>query len=685
VEPIYLAGLTLPAATGKPGHHREKENDMTIATGGTATLVAASHPLDPLTEGEILSTTAILKASGRLTPRMRIMAYSLHEPPKGAVLAWSSDQPLSRAVDVVIRDHERRLTVEALVSLTEGKVAAWRERGDVQPALTYPEVFAAQEAALADPTFQQALARRGISDPGQVVLFPWTAGNWGPEDDPEKGRLIRLQATVSQGPEDNYYARPLEGLLVTVELDSMAVRVDDFGAVPVPRHSGNYTTAGIAEAGNVPHFPAGVRQDLRPIEITQPEGVSFQVEGHQVTWQKWRFRIGFTPREGLVLYLVEYFDQGRWRPILYRASLSEMYVPYGDASPTHNFKNVCDTGEVGIGVLANSLELGCDCLGVIHYFSACVNDAEGQPLPIANAICMHEEDFSLLWKHLEYNADGSTRAEVRRSRRLVVSMIATVGNYEYGYYWYLYQDGSIQFEVKLTGIIAPAAIAPGEQPVSGTLVAPGLYGPNHQHYFNVRLDWMLDGLENTVVEVNCEPLPLGPENPRGNAWTARETVLSTEREAQRTIEPRSARYWKVINPKQRNAVGSSIGYKLVPGANAFPFFHQGSAQWERGGFVRNHLWVTAYDERERYAAGDYPNQRAGGDGLPAYVQQNRPLVGTNVVTWYTFGSNHVVRPEDWPVMPVDALGFSLKPVGFFDGSPALDVPPPAAHCEHHMA
>ncbi len=659
---------------------------MSITQGAPGGLQqGARHPLDPLTAGEIELATRILTTSGRITPRVRIMAYSLHEPQKSDVLTWQAGQPIARAVDVVIRDHERRLTIEALVTLADERVAAWRERRDVQPALTYPEVFAAQEAALADPAFLQALARRGIADPGQVVLFPWTAGNWGPEDAPERGRLIRLQATVSHGPEDNYYARPLEGIVVTVELDTMGVRVDDFGAVPLPTHSGNYTAAGIREPGNVPYFPAGARLDLKPIEIAQPEGVSFQVDGQQVTWQKWRFRVGFTPREGLVLHLIEYFDQGRWRPILYRASLSEMYVPYGDASPTHNFKNVCDTGEVGIGVLANSLELGCDCLGVIHYFDACVNDAEGQAVVLANAVCMHEEDFSLLWKHLEYNPDGSTRAEVRRSRRLVVSMIATVGNYEYGYYWYLYQDGSLQFEVKLTGIIAPAAIAAGEQPVSGGLVAPGLYGPHHQHFFNVRLDWMLDGPENSVVEVNCEPLPLGPENPRGNAWAARETLLASESVAQRTIEPRTARFWKVINPRRPNAVGEPVGYKLVPGANAFPFFHQGSAQWERGGFVRAHLWVTPYDERERYAAGDYPNQRAGGDGLPAYVQQNRPLVGTNVVTWYTFGSNHVVRPEDWPVMPVDALGFFLKPAGFFDGSPALDVPPPRDHCDSHSA
>ena len=463
--------------------------------------------------------------------------------------------------------------------------------------------------------------------------------------------------------------------MVTVELDRMAVRIEDHGVVPVPARAGNYTPDGIKASTNSPSFPAGPRADLKPIVIIQPEGSSFHVEGHQVTWQKWRFRVGFTPREGLVLHLLAYQDRGHFRPILYRASLSEMYVPYGDPTPAHHFKNVFDAGEVGIGVLANSLELGCDCLGAIHYFDTCVNDAQGTAMVLANAICLHEEDVGILWKHLEYNEDGSTRAEVRRARRLVISSISTVGNYEYGFYWYLYQDGTIQYEVKLTGIIAPAAIAPGEQPVSGTLVAPDLYGPHHQHYFNVRLDTMIDGLENSVVEVNCEPLPWGPANPRGNAWIARETEFATERTAQRSIEPRTSRYWKVINRSALNSLGQATGYKLMPDKNAFPFFAEGSPQWERGGFVRNHLWVTAYDPAERYAAGDYPNQQQGHDGLPAYVQKNRSLTQTDLVVWYTFGSNHVVRPEDWPVMPVETVGLTLKPSGFFDGNPALDVPP----------
>jgi primary-amine oxidase len=233
----------------------------------------------------------------------------------------------------------------------------------------------------------------------------------------------------------------------------------------------------------------------------------------------------------------------------------------------------------------------------------------------------------------------------------------------------------------LTGIIAPAAISPGVQPVSGTLVAPGLYGPNHQHYFNVRLDLMVDGLHNSATEVNCEPIPWGEGNPRGNTWVARETLLETESYAHRTIEPRTSRYWKIVNPSSLNLLGQPVAYKLMPEKNAFPLFAEGSPQWQRGGFTSAHFWVTAYDPAERYAAGDYPNQQQGGDGLPAYVQKNRSLEKTDLVVWYTFGSNHVVRPEDWPVMPVETVGFQLKPEGFFDGNPTLDVPPPMEHCQ----
>ncbi len=626
------------------------------------------HPLDPLSAEEVARATAILRDERGLPERVRFATVELREPPKAVVLGHRPGQAFEREVFVAVLDPADGKTYEALVSLTAGRVTDWRHVPDVHPAIMLEEMMECEAACKRDPRWQAAMRRRGIEDFDLVMVEPWSAGYYGLEHDDGR-RIVRALMWVRAHPTDNGYAHPVENVIAVVELNRMEVlAVEDYGVVPVPTEPGNYT----------PDAVGPLRTDLKPIEIHQPEGVSFEVDGHEVRWQKWRFRIGFTPREGLVLHTVSYADGGRERPVLYRASVADMVVPYGDPRPGYFHRNAFDIGEYGIGLLANSLKLGCDCLGVIRYFDAVLADNRGNPLVIENAVCMHEEDVGILWKHL----DGRLgTAEVRRSRRLVVSFIATVGNYEYGFYWYFYQDGSLQLEVKLTGILSNGALPPdGSVPPWGEIVAPGLYGPIHQHFFIVRLDTQIDGLENTVYEINTEADPPGPANPHGNAFRATATPLRRESEAQRLIDPFRARSWKIVNPNVKNAYGLPVGYRLVPGDNTLPFAQPDSTILQRAAFMTRHLWVTAYDPAERYATGDYPNQHRGGAGLPEYVAQDRPIENTDIVVWYTFGHHHVARPEDWPVMPVATIGFTLKPSGFFDRSPALDVPPPPAHC-----
>jgi primary-amine oxidase len=333
-------------------------------------------------------------------------------------------------------------------------------------------------------------------------------------------------------------------------------------------------------------------------------------------------------------------------------------------------------GEYGMGACANSLELGCDCVGLIRYLDAHLCTSRGEPLTIRNAICVHEEDYGILWKHTDRRLPD--RPEVRRSRRLVVSSVSTVENYEYGFYWYLYQDGSIQFEVKLTGILSLGAAPPGETPPHGALVAPQLYAPNHQHFFNVRLDLDLDGCANSVYRVDVVPDPVDDRNPFENAFRAQATLLKTEKAARGHVHLESARTWKVVNPAVRNAVGEPVGYRLLPGDTAFPFASPNAWWRQRAGFVDYHVWVTPYRPDERHGAGDYPNQSRGGDGLVRWTEQDRSLEETDVVLWYTFGHTHLPRPEDYPVMPTAYIGFTLKPSGFFGQNPASDVPPSAA-------
>jgi primary-amine oxidase len=640
----------------------------------------ADHPLSSLTAEEIDASVEVLRRDGRIGPQTRVHSVMLREPAKEFVLGYRAGQAIDREVVIILRDRARRLTIEALVSLSSGEIRSWVERDDVQPPITISELMQCEETIRADPEWQAAMRRRGFEDFERAMVDPWPTGYNGPNDAPDKGRTLRGLTWVRRDAQDNGYARPVENLVVEFDLDQMKVlEVADFGVVPIPPRSANYSTEALADPDNIPHIPEGPRQDLKPLDIVQTDGPSFTVQGNQVEWQKWRLRVGFTQREGLVLHLVEYRDQGRWRPIIYRASLSEMFVPYGDPNPNHYRKNVFDMGEFGLGIWTNSLELGCDCLGEIRYLDAVTADDDGKAIPIKNAICLHEEDAGILWKHLDFR---SGTVEVRRSRRLVVSSIATVGNYEYGFYWYLSQDGSIDYEIKLTGVISNGSIADGERPTHGTMVAPGVYGPNHQHFFNVRLDMMVDGVENTVYEVDAEADPAGAANPSGNAWRAKATPLRSEREAQRSIDPLVGRYWKIANPSIKNAYGDNVAYKLVPGDNVGSFYQPGAHGLNRAGYIAKQLWVTAFDPDEMHAAGQYPNQSAGGAGLPEYVNADRPLEGTDLVLWYTFGAHHVVRPEDWPIMPVVRIGFGIRPAGFFDFNPALDVAPPEA-CHHH--
>ncbi len=459
------------------------------------------------------------------------------------------------------------------------------------------EIAECEIAVKAHPDFRAAIAKRGITDLDLVVVDPWAIGNFGVKA--EAGiRLSRCLCYLRAVAKGNFYARPIDGLVPVVELNKMTVlRIEDQGGVSVPPDPGEYAKAFI------PKF----RDDIQPLHITQPDGPSFQVKGHHVCWQKWQFRIGFTPREGLVLYPLGYEDEGgHWRPILYRASMSEMVVPYGDPRSPHYRKNAFDLGEHGIGMLANSLKRGCDCVGEIVYFDAVLTNSRGDVSIIDHAICLHEEDYGILWKHTDWRLD---EVEVRRSRRLVISFIATVDNYEYGFFWYLYQDGTIQYEVKLTGILLCAALS--DTPQYGTLVAPELNALNHQHFFNMRLDFDVDGRANSVYEVNTEAAPMGPDNPYGNGFFATSTLLPTEQAAQRTIDPFTARYWKITNPTALNRLGQAVGFKLIPGDNALPFAHPDAPILKRAGFMTKHLWVTPYQADERYAAGDYPNQHAG--------------------------------------------------------------------------
>ena len=622
------------------------------------------HPLEPLSAAEVEVAARLLKSVPGYTPDTRVISIMLREPAKYLVHNSNGDFPAREAAAVLL-DNSTNAVSSVVLNLTTSKVTRIElAPAGAQPTLSIDEQVECEQAVIHSAEFQTILKKRyGIENPDLLMVDIWSAGYYGEEEERTR-RLVRPLCFLRSEPGDNGYARPIEGLRPVVDLNTMKViRVEEYGDWPLPPESCNYA------ASRVPNQRTGIQ----PLAITQPDGPSFTLDGHNIEWQNWKFVIGFNAREGLTIHHVRYQDQGRDRSILYRGSLTEMVVPYGDPNPTQVRKNAFDVGEYGMGMCANSLRLGCDCLGHIEYLDAHLCDSRGRAFTIPNAICIHEEDYGILWKHTDRRLPDAP--EVRRSRRLVVSSVSTVENYEYGFFWYFYQDGNIQFEIKLTGILSLGAFRDGEQPKHGAVIAPRLYAPNHQHFFNMRLDFDIDGLTNTVQQLDIAADPLDDSNPFENAFHVDVTELTSEAAARARLDLGSARTWRIVNPAVTNKVGEPVGYKFIPGDNSIPFASQNAWWRKRAGFVEHHVWITPYHEEEKYAAGDYPNQSQGGDGLPRWTACDRPIANEDVVFWYTFGHTHIPRLEDYPVMPTAYIGFLLKPNGFFEQNPAIDVPP----------
>jgi primary-amine oxidase len=633
-------------------------------------MTADPHPLEAATAGEYLAGREIMAAAGLLADPVRFAYYGLEEPPKAEVLRGSASNhgAADRRLRAFLLNLKTGESLDVVVSLTGRSVVSARvvdTAAEGQLPIVDSEYHLVEAVVAADPAWQAAMARRGLTDMSKIRIAPITAGNYRSPAEHDERRMVRVLGFLQAGEHDLAWAHPVDGLTAHVDLtEKKVLGVYDEFQLPVPAESGDYDD---------PAVRGPERTGLRPIQITQPEGPSFTLDGHLLRWQGWSLRVGFDLREGLTLHQISLNE----RPVIYRASIPEMVVPYGDPRFRY-WQAYFDTGEYLVGKWVNSLELGCDCLGEIAYLDAVVTGETGEPQTVRNAVCVHEEDAGILWKHTDI-FNGS--AQSRRQRRLVVSFFTTVGNYDYGFYWYFYLDGTIECEVKMTGVVFTAGHPGGDYPHS-TEVAPGLGAPVHQHLFCARLDMTVDGLSNAVDEVDVAGWPAGPGNPYGNAIEQRVTRLSSSAGAARPGDAARGRVWRVVSGERANRFGQPTAYTLCPQPNPSLLAAPGSPLAARAAFATKALWVTRYDPSQRYPAGDFVNQSRGGGGLPAYAAADLDIDGQDIVLWHTFGPTHVVRLEDWPVMPVARTGFTLRPTGFFDRNPTLDVPAPSGQSGH---
>jgi primary-amine oxidase len=623
----------------------------------------AAHPLDPLSPAEYQRTAAILRRDQGITDSWRFASIELKEPAKAAVKAWKPGDAVPRRSLSVLWDRQTNQTYEAVVDVAGDRIDSWTHQPGVCANFTVDEYHEVDQALHEHPEVLARLAARGITDPSLVLFDVWTYGKAVMPEQWHDRRLGWCDLWMRATPDGNPYAHPISGLKIIVDMNTLEVlEIEDHHDHGLPEVDGEYD----------PRI-RGTQQrtDLKPLEINQPEGVSFTVEGNELKWQNWSLRLGFNHREGPVIYQVAFDDHGTRRDIAYRMSFAEMVVPYRDPGFDHYRRTAFDIGEWGLGYMTTSLELGCDCLGEIVYVDAVVPDSRGEPVVIPRAVCLHEEDSAVLWKHV----DAETGAQVRRMRRMVVSTHVTVANYEYLVYWRFYQDGNIECEVRATGLMVTTPMEnDGDSSPYGTTVDRRTYAPFHQHFIVAKLDLDIDGEVNTVVEVDSVAATISDDNPYGLALSTETTTIEAENQSARDFNWETQRVWKVINPAKVNRHGSNTAYKLVPGAAIPSLLDPSSPVYARAPVIAHTVWVTAHDDAERWPAGDYPTQSSEDTGITRWIAQDAPLVGTDVVLWYVFGIHHITRIEDWPIMPVDIISFWLKPFGFFDQNPSLDAP-----------
>ncbi|KAF1816027.1 hypothetical protein P152DRAFT_408554 [Eremomyces bilateralis CBS 781.70] len=638
------------------------------------------HPLSPLSAAEIQSAASLIHALFPATVDLHFKTITLHEPPKASVLPFLAAErsgdptpslPRHAFVNYYIRNTNR--LHEAIVELSSASVVQNKllPKNYHAPADS-EELIDLEKIALADPSVQAAIAKLQLPEGTVVVLDPWIYGSDGVDDDERMHQCLMYMRDPSNSEEvdSNYYALPLPISPVMSAVDHRVVRVD---VVPTGRDNA------IKELGKTTVYPANeylpeyqtLRTDLKPLQMVQPEGASFTVteagETSVLEWQKWRMRVGFNMREGPVLHDISY----EGRPLFYRVALAEMNVPYADPRSPFHRKSAFDLGDVGAGLMANNLKLGCDCLGSIHYLNSVLSDTKGKPLPMENVICIHEQDGGIGWKHTNFRTG---RAAVVRQRQLVVQTIMTVANYEYIVAFIFNQAGEFTFEVRATGILSTQPIDEGLSVPWGTVVHPGVLAVHHQHIFSLRVDPHLDGQSNRVVYDEASPMPKSDFNPHGNGYEVHTTPITQS--GGYDLDPLRNRLFKIQNAGVKNPInGLPVAYKIVPPPFQFTLSDPSSFNHKRAEFSDHNIYVVKYVDHELYPGGQYTNQSRGGTGVRSWANRKENVLDEDLVVYVQMGINHVPRIEDFPVMPVETLQCHFKPVNFFTKNPAMDVPP----------
>jgi len=620
----------------------------------------AANSFDDLSANEIKQVVKLIKDSGKFSDEVRFPVVRTQEPKKSDwLLGQNTDQRIAYAA---IFDFKKTMMTEVLVDLKNNKIISTKDLPNIRPPIVTDEYILARKIIREDPRWQEAIKRRGL-DPNDVTVDLWAPGLLGPAETKPDQRLIRGIAFMKKDTK-NIYSRPVEGIVATADLVQKKVtEIWDEEMAPVAPAS--------KELNKEAYAPLVAK--LKPLTIKQSDGPSFKINGQEITWHNWKFRYSMNPLNGLQLLHLRYTTEGVDRSVIYKISLSEMLVPYGTTGKTWTFRNAFDVGEYGLGKGLHPLVKGQDVPdNAVLLESAIANDSGDEPYKI-NGAAIYERPAGILWKHRnQENGD----VNLRKARQLVLTFMTAVGNYDYGVNYILNLDGSIQIDVQLTGILLARGTKIERNPCDSgciPLVEKNILAPPHQHFFNFRIDFDIDGEKNFAAEMNVNAAPKGKKNPEGNVFGLENTVLTSEKKATREHNFKTSRHWKVFSTDSRNKLNHPRGYALVPGEIAYPYLDKSSTIRKRAGFIDYPIWFTAYKDDETSAAALYPTTAPPGEGLPKYIKNDESLEGKDVVVWYTFGVTHIPHPEEWPIMNAHHAGFKIKPLNFFSQNPTMNL------------
>lgn len=645
------------------------------------------HIFDPITDDEIKITSKLLKDLNG-DAKVHFIQMDRLDPPKKLAIDYLNIERygggklpyIPRRTFTYYYLNDKMPLYKALVNVSERHVICNVEtpEGTVGPLMP-DDIADIEEKIMRDDVILAEIAKLKLDQVSynhpklgklsyKVVCEPWMYGTDSPN---EKVPLIQAYMYMKlDHPDANHYSIPLRFSPVYEYLSQKFVRMDYLPSGADETYIRE--TLPYKSLPTVEYHPDVIedhqdRPGLKPLIVSQPEGASFSVDGTKICWQGWEFRVATNVREGFAIYDV--FFKGR--SLFYRIALNEMTVPYGDGRAPFHRKQAFDLGDCGFGNTANSLALGCHCLGVIKYLDTRRVGQQGESILIPSTICMHEQDYGILYLHKNYRTNSSV---VTRRREFVLQTIATVANYEYIINFIFDQAGAITVQVRATGILSTMPNDENNVVDFSTIVGPGVSAAFHQHLLSFRFDTRIDGDNNTVVYDDYVPMEEDTAiNPYNVGYKVERTYVENSGSVDQS--PFTNRTYKVINENSINPVTlKPVGYKFEMPAKQMILASKNSYNVKRAHYATKQFWVTKYQDDQLYAAGEFTNQSQTDTGLSKWADGSDNVRNTDTVVWPTLALTHPPVTEQFPVMTSDFMQFLVTPASFFNENPSLDVP-----------